>query len=98
MIAYKLFSQKKDGSIGPLFINKRLRLEIGKWYKSELHETKGFKVRKGWHCCPTPDAPHLSMKGRVWKKVELGGIIFNEMRPESQGGLWYLAEKMKVLK
>jgi hypothetical protein len=97
MIAYKLFRQMKDGSVAPLFINKKLRLQTGVWYESELHVTKGFKARKGWHCCPKPHAPHLSMNGRVWKKVELSGIIFKEMRPLSQGGEWYLAEKMRVI-
>ena len=97
MKAWKLFRQMKDGSIAPLFINKKMRLQEGEWYEAELHPTKGFKVRKGWHCCPTPVAPHLTEKGRVWKEVELGGYVFCEMRPVSQGGLWYLADKLRVL-
>jgi len=28
VIAYKLFSLKKDGSIGPLFCNRKQRLEL----------------------------------------------------------------------
>lgn len=96
MIAYKLFRKMKDGSLAPLFINKRLRLELGKWYDSELHPTKGYAVRQGWHCCAEPKAPHLSKKGRTWCKVEIEK--YTEFhRPASQGGLWYLADKMKVI-
>ena len=51
MKAWKLFSLKKDGSIGPLFINKKQRLTPGVWYEAEEHKTKGFAFRPGWHCC-----------------------------------------------
>ena len=38
----------------------------------------------------------LTKKGRVWRKVELKGVT--EMkRPFSQGGLWYLAEWLRVV-
>jgi hypothetical protein len=96
MVGYKLFSQKKDGSIGPLFINKRLRLKTNEWYEAEEHKTPGFAFRPGWHVCSTRSAPHLSEKGRVWRKVEIKD--YSEIkRPENQGGMWYLAKKMKVL-
>ena len=96
MIAYKLFKQRKDGSLGPLFINATLRVEIGKKYMAEFHPTKGYKVRPGWHCCAEPLAPHLSKKGRVWCKVEVKGCT-KHVRPESQGGIWYTANSLKVL-
>ena len=96
MLAYKLFRQLKNGQIAPLFINKTLRLESDTWYLAELHPTPGFAVRKGFHVTAQPHAPHLSMKGRVWKKVEIEE--YTELnRPESQGGKWYLANKMKIL-
>jgi hypothetical protein len=41
--AYKLVRQMKDGSLAPLFINKRMRLKINCWMKAEDHPTKGFK-------------------------------------------------------
>ena len=86
----------KDGSIAPLFINKRLRLIPGVWYEAELHVTKGFAPRKGWHVTSACSAPHLSSKGRVWKVVEIED--YTELpRPASQGGMWYLANKMRVL-
>ena len=71
MIGYKLFSLKKDGSIGPLFINKRQRVKIGEWVDAECHPTKGFAVRSGWHVCSEKNAPHLSKKGRVWCRVKI---------------------------
>ena len=96
MIGYKLFSLKKDGSIGPLFINKRMRLSLGQWYNAEAHPTKGYAVRPGWHILAAPSAPHLSKRGRVWARVEFQGAVAYR-RPEAQGGLWYLAQRMRVL-
>ena len=49
-----------------------------------------------WHAAATPNAPHLSEKGRVWCKVELEGVR-RYPRPESQGGEWLLADRLKVL-
>lgn len=46
MIVYKLFRKLKDGSLAPLFINKKSRLPIGITLKAETHPTKGFTVRK----------------------------------------------------
>lgn len=96
MIAYKLFRLLKNGEIAPLFINKTLRLKTNKWYKAETIPTKGFAVRKGFHVTAKPEAPHLSKKNRIWKKVEIEDYI-ELVRPESQGGIWYLANKMRVL-
>jgi hypothetical protein len=97
MIAYKLIRKMKDGSLAPLFINKKSRIPIGEWLEAENHPTKGFSVRKGWHCTLTPVAPHLSEKGRVWVQVEVEDTeLYN--RPESQGGMWVLAQRMKVIK
>ena len=73
MIAYKLVSLKHDGTIGPLFINKRFRFKIGEWYKAEDKPTKGYAHRYGWHTCGEPIAPHLSKKKRVWVMCEIEG-------------------------
>ncbi len=96
MIAYKLFRELKDGSISPLFINKKARLKINEWLKSESHPTKGFAYRQGWHCTLQPIAPHLSTNGRSWYRVEIDDYKFYN-RPESQGGTWVLADMMKIL-
>jgi hypothetical protein len=94
--AYKLLRLRKDGSLGPLFINARLRVPVGVWLRAESHPTKGFAVRPGWHCTSEPVAPHLSKKGRVWCKVEITGVTpFH--RPAAQGGLWFLARRMRVI-
>ena len=97
MKAYKLIRKMKDGSLSPLFINKKSRIPVGVWMDAELNPTKGFAVRKGWHCTLTPEAPHLSKNNRVWVEVEVDDFeYFN--RPESQGGTWLLAQRMQIVK
>jgi hypothetical protein len=98
MIGYKLFTIRKDGSLGSLFINKRQRLELNKRYTSKNYPTKGFAVRAGWHICKEPRAPHLSTKGRRWYVVEFSGSITEYKRPESQGGVWYTSRYIKILR
>jgi hypothetical protein len=98
MIAFKLLRKRKDGSLGSLFINQRARLEIEQWYDAETnHRKKGYTYRPGWHCMETPNAPHLSEKGRVWCLVEIKD--YDELiRPQIQGSKWYLANRMKIIK
>jgi hypothetical protein len=94
--AYKLLRRRADASLGPLFIHQRLRIPVGEWLTAEAHRTKDYAFRPGWHCCRHPKAPHLSEKGRVWAKVEIEGVT--EMhRPECQGWLWYLGQRMRVV-
>lgn len=97
MIGYKLLHKRSDGSLGPLFINRKLRVSIGEWLKAESHPTKGFAVRPGWHITNSPEAPHLSMKNRVWCEVEFEDY-YDFKRPASQGGIWYIANWMKVIR
>ena len=100
MRAYKLLRVKKDGNLYPLFIHKTHSTPIGKWLQAECHPTKGFAVRQGWHCCFIPLAPHLKTKllngeQRVWVECEVEDYeTYN--RPESQGGTWILAQRMKI--
>jgi hypothetical protein len=101
MIAYKLF-RVVNGQLHSLFINKTEPIEIGVWLDADNFPTKGFKVRPGWHCTSLPHAPHLKMKPkgqpeRIWCKVEIEDYTIMK-RPASQGGTWYLANKMKVVK
>lgn len=96
MNAYKLLRRRKDGSLGPLFINARQRVPVGQWREAEAHRTNGFAFRPGWPCTVEQSAPHLSTKGRVWCRVEVQGVE-QYARPESQGGTWLLAKRMKVL-
>lgn len=97
MIGYKLFRLRKDGTLGPLFINCKQRLAVGTQYIAEEHLTKGFAFRPGWHICSEMNAPHLSKKDRVWAQVRFSNYT-SHIRPESQGGLWYTANKMTILK
>lgn len=97
MIAYKLFRELKSGDITSLFINKSKKLEKGIWMEAECFPTKGYKVRPFWHCTSKPIAPHLSEKNRVWLKVEMEEYT-EFKRPKSQGGKWYLAQRIKIKK
>jgi len=96
VIGYKLFRLRADGTLGPLFINARLRVPIGKWLWAEDHPTRGFQHRPGWHVMAEPEAPHLSERGRVWAKVEIRHFEEHQ-RPAAQGGRWFLARRMRVL-
>lgn len=96
MRGFKLFRRRRDGSLGPLFINRRLRVPVGSWLEAEDHPTKGYAHRPGWHATLRQEAPHLRQGGdRVWCAVSLEGTqLYN--RPESQGGTWVLAQKLRV--
>jgi hypothetical protein len=97
MLAYKLVRVRKDGSLGSLFIDRRTALPIGEWLEAQSIPTKGFAVRYGWHALAKPMAPHLSKRGRAWFRVRLSGVT-KVQRPQSQGGLWYIAKQMKILR
>jgi len=95
-VAYKLLNLRKDGTFGPLFINRKQIIPLNVWLKAEDHPTKGYAHRPGWHVAPRPEAPHLSTKGRIWMRVKIRGFV-ELKRPESQGGTWWLAEWMMVI-
>lgn len=96
MIAHKLFRQMKSGALRSLFINKSVDLPEGEWMEAEFHPTSGYRERRGWHCCPMPEAPHLSEHGRVWRRVEIEDYEVLS-KPKSQGGTWLLAGRMRIL-
>lgn len=96
MRAYKLFRKRKNGTLGPLFIDQRLVIQPDKWLTAKSIRTKRFAYRPGWHCCKKPIAPHLSKKNRVWCIVEVEGVV-ELPRPQSQGGTWLLAKKLKLI-
>lgn len=93
--AYKLFTLHKDGKISSLFINKKRRLPLNKWLKSECFPTKRFAVRPGWHSMSQKFAPHLKENGRIWAKIEIKDYKI-EKRPKNQGDTWYLSKWMKI--
>lgn len=102
MKAYKLLRIKKDGKLYPLFINKTVSTPIGEWMQAECYPTKGFAIRCGWRCCFKPIAPHLKTKlangeQRVWVECDVEDWESYD-RPESQGGSWILAQRMKINK
>lgn len=83
-IGYKLFEQRYDGKLFPLFIGKTQETPMNEWVPAEIiMDHKGFAHRPGWHIGATmPSAPWLmsadgtyrSQRGkkfkRVWCKVE----------------------------
>jgi hypothetical protein len=98
MIGYKLFHQRKDGSLGSLNNNKRRVIPMNMWLEAGEHRTKGYQYRPGWHVMTKPEAPHLTSKKetRVWREVEI--MAYTEYtRPVNQGGKWYLANYMRVI-
>jgi hypothetical protein len=81
---YKLFEQREDGKLFPLFIDKNNETLMDEWVPAEIIiEHKGFAHRPGWHIgAEIPSAPWLmsadgtykSQRGkrfkRVWCEVE----------------------------
>lgn len=94
--AYKLFRLRADGTIGPLFINRHQVIPLGEWLPAKPHPTKGYQFRPYWHVAPAPFAPHLSLKNRIWMRVEI--VNYHRFpRPHIQGGAWLLANWLRVL-
>lgn len=101
IVAYKLMHLRKDGTLGPLMIDRTLVVPVGKWVHAKPRRTPGFAYRPGWHAVLNQHAPHLkkrlsSGERRVWCRVKLRDFKFHE-RPKSHGGLWILAKEMKVI-
>lgn len=101
IVAYKLF-KLKDGKLFSLFINNKTEIITNTWLQSDCFPTKGFAVRQGWHCCYLPIAPHLKTElangeKRVWVECMVEGVV-EYFRPESQGGVWVLADQLMVNK
>lgn len=81
---YKLFEQRDDGKLFPLFIGKTKETPMNEWVPAEIIEYHpSFSHRPGWHLGATmPSAPWLmgadgtykSQRGkrfkRVWCEVE----------------------------
>jgi len=102
MIAYKLLRQRNDGTLGPLFVGRDTVIPVGTWMRAQMNlPHPGLAHRPGYHCCSTKRAPHIKLRlkngeQRVWCTVEVDE--YTELkRPETQGGLWYISNKMKVL-
>ena len=76
---YKLFEQREDGKLFPLFIGKTTETPMNEWVPAEIiMEHKGFAHRPGWHLgAIMPSAPWLlsadgtykSQRGKKFKRV-----------------------------
>ena len=106
-VGYKLFNQKPNGALHPLFVDKQNPVPVGEMMpahdNSHLANKAGLQERPGWHAAPTPYAPHLMDRegnmrpGRVWAQVSMpkhDSELYE--RPESQGGAWMLGGHMRV--
>jgi len=95
---YKLFRLRKDGTLGPLFIDARLRVPVGVELPARDVPTKGFAHRPGWHSGVMPIAPHLSEKGRVWAECSIPDHAdwYEFKRPGNQGGKWIISDCIVV--
>ena len=86
---YKLFEQRNDGKLFPLFIGKTKETPMNEWIMAEIIEYHpNFSHRPGWHIGTSiPSAPWLmgadgtykSQRGkrfkRVWCEVEYAADI-----------------------
>jgi len=103
-VAFKLLRKRSDGSLGPLFVGRRKRLSPGVTYTAERGlPHPGLAHRPGFHCTALPSAPHIRLRlkngeCRVWCMVLISGKIERLARPDCQGGLWYVSEKMRIVK
>lgn len=76
---YKLFCQKEDGKLFPLFIGRNEETPMGEWVPAQIiMDHKGFSHRPGWHIgTKLPSAPWLmsadgtykSQRGKKFKRV-----------------------------
>lgn len=86
---YKLFEQREDGKLFPLFIGKNEETVMNEWIMAQIIDKHpGFAHRPGWHIgAAIPSAPWLmsadgtykSQRGkkfkRVWCEVEYAADI-----------------------
>ena len=96
IVAYKLMRIRKNGTLGSLFIKRKAIIPVGIWMESEDIKTPGYAHRPGWHVTRSPNAPHLKMNGRIWVKMMVKDFV-ELIRPEAQGGVWWLAKWLKIL-
>lgn len=78
-------------------LSARAELPVGEWLEAEAHKKKGFAFRPGWHTTAQPHAPHIKMDGKEWWEVEIEDF-YEFKRPESQGGIWYISNKIKIIR
>lgn len=101
MQAFKLLRLRKDGTLGSLFVGRKYAIPVNCWLtaiKDLPHP--GLAHRPGFHCCSTKSAPHIKMtlkngEKRVWCSVTIKNYTVHE-RPECQGGIWYVADQMRI--
>lgn len=96
MTGWKLFRVRKDGTLGSLFIDRQRPLAVGQWMRAKRVRTNGYAYRPGWHVLLKRSAPHLSTRGRVWRRVTARHILGVHERPRAQGGTWVTCRDLRI--
>ncbi len=103
MKAYKIFKKTKSGVYRPAQVPIRSLsvkgYQKGIWYEAEDAQPTNLKNRVGFHATTKPTVPHIKIipDQVVWLEVEIEDFETIQ-RPESQGGTWYLARYLKIIK
>ena len=104
MTAYKLLRKRRDGTLGSLFVGRAAVLRTGETYRARKDlPHPGLATRPGFHCTANPDAPHIKLRlkngeTRVWCEVRIPSDSAQHVRPRSQGGLWFTARSMTIVR
>ncbi|MCG5526868.1 hypothetical protein LRF89_06695 [Halorhodospira sp. 9621] len=97
-LGYKLMRRMGDG-YAPLYFCRSHRYQLGDWQEAvDGGRKRGYAHRPFFHICQAPDAPHIRLRApRVWLLCEFQPHqVFP--RPSSQGGDWFLAKWMRLLR
>jgi hypothetical protein len=101
--AWKLFRLRKDGTLGPLFVDRELVIRPETVYTARQDiRPKTLAYRPGFHCIKHRWAPHIKMRlhngeRRVWCRVVIADY-YRDKRPLTQGGMWYVAQNLMITK
>lgn len=102
--AFKLMRKRKDGSLGPLFVERNRVFVPGTvlFAHTIARLPQGLRYRPGFHCCSKPEAPHLKLRlksgeERVWCEVLLADYV-EHPRPTCFGGMWLIGQVMEIIR
>ena len=102
--AFKLVRKRKDGSLGPLFVERNRVFDPGiVLFANPFSKIpQGLSYRPGFHCCTKPEAPHIKLRlksgeERVWCEVLLADYV-KHLRPACFGGMWLVGQVMEIIR
>lgn len=74
MIAKKLFTLRKDGTLSSLFYDKKRKLTVGVMYSARNCAPPGRIPRPGFRAVKRKNTFHFVTNGRVWCEVWLENV------------------------